>query len=103
VKKIDDLLREHQRAVVLRTLEATQGGSTNDAVLSLVLDEFGYHLTRDQVRSELAWLSDQGLVAVEVVGDNTHVATLTERGAEVATDRARQPGVRRPSLRSLAR
>lgn len=103
MKKIDDLLREHQRAVILRALEATQGGAANDSVLSLVLDEFGYRLSRDQVRSELAWLADQGLVAVDIVGDNTHVATLTEHGAEVATDRARQPGVRRPSMRSLAR
>jgi hypothetical protein len=43
--------------------------------------------SRDQIKSELRWLEEQGLVTVEDI-ETVLVARLTERGADVAAGRA---------------
>ncbi len=99
---LSDLLSSDRRLVVLRILEQT-GGSLNESVLQTALEEFGHRVSRDVVRTELAWLDEQGLVTSETVGGRIIVVTLTERGADVATGRAKHPGVKRPSPGGVAR
>jgi repressor of nif and glnA expression len=94
----DDLLAKDRRLVILRAL-VDQNYSLNDSILQTVLEEFGHAVSRDVVRSELAWLEEQGFVTLKVTGGRITVATLTERGGDVATGRAKVPGVRRPSAR----
>lgn len=88
-------LREDQRLVILRVLAELPSYKTNSSMLVTLLDRFGHTPTRDQVKTELLWLAEQALVTVEDVSDIL-VATLTERGADVAKGRARVPGVKKP-------
>ncbi len=89
-------VEEDRRLVILRTLEEDPGYSMNESVIQSVLASFGHNVSRDRVRQDLAWLAEQGLVRLETVV-SVQVATLTGRGADVATGRARVPGVKRPS------
>lgn len=102
MSNLTEMLHEDQRLVILRLLENI-GFTANDSVLEMGLRQFGHRVTRDQVRGELQWLAEQGLITIEVIAGRVHVATLTDRGAEVATGRAHHPGVRRPSPGSLHR
>lgn len=90
-----DILAEDQRLVTLRGLQEMPGYSANDSILHSVLEQYGHRLSRDQVRTHLSWLGEQGLVSLQTLG-NTHIAALTERGADVACGRASVPGVKRP-------
>lgn len=90
-----DFLRQDQRLVMLRLLAELPGYTSNSSVLVQLLEQFGHVMTRDQVKTELAWLAEQGLVATDDAG-SVLMAKLTERGADVAAGRARQPGVKRP-------
>ena len=83
------------RLVILRCLNEDAGYYLNESMLQAMLEALGHNVSRDRVRTELAWLAEQGLITVtEVVG--VQVATLTQRGADAATGRATVPGVKRP-------
>ncbi|MFQ5774021.1 MAG: ArsR family transcriptional regulator [Kiloniellaceae bacterium] len=89
-------VREHIRITVLRLLANGGGGyAANESVLSDAVNRFGFNVGRDLVRTEIAWLAEQGLVTSEAV-EGLLVATLTKRGLDVAVGRASVPGVRRP-------
>lgn len=88
-------LREDMRLVLLRILNELPEYRANSSVLTTALDRLGHAATRDQVRTELAWLQEQSLVTTEDVGPVV-VAALTERGSDVARGRARVPGIKRP-------
>jgi hypothetical protein len=60
------------------------------------LGMYGHKCSRDIVRTELTWLKEQGLITIEIVGESTYVATITERGVDVASGAATIPGVKRP-------
>lgn len=93
-----DLLTADARLVILRALEQDLGYSHNESIIHAILEEFGHSLTRDQVRTQLVWLQEQGLIELKTVVD-TYVATITQRGADVAAGRGRVPGVKRPNPR----
>ena len=88
-------LTEDRRLVLLRLLAELPVYRANSSVLNMALERFGHATTRDQVRTELRWLEEQGLVSVEDMGP-VLVATATERGLDVARGRAVVPGVARP-------
>lgn len=87
-------ISEDLRAAVLGLLQEA-GCEANDYILRRAVGELGHNPSVDQMRTELAWLAEQGLVTIRRVGDFT-VARLTSRGADVALGRADVPGVRRP-------
>lgn len=95
MSQFSDFLRQDQRLVMLRLLAELPGYTSNSSVLVQLLEQFGHVMTRDQVKTELAWLAEQGLVTTDDAG-SVLMAKLTERGADVAAGRARQPGVKRP-------
>lgn len=88
---------EDRRLVILRLLDEDPGGSHNHAVLQQALKGWGHTVSRDVVKGDLAWLAEQGLVTVSMIGDGDayHVATLTDRGADVASGATIVPGVKR--------
>ncbi|KEH09145.1 hypothetical protein GY14_14585 [Delftia tsuruhatensis] len=90
-----DFLRQDVRLVLLRVLTEMPAYRSNSSVLTSALERFGHAVTRDQVKSELAWLAEQGLVVLTDLG-GVSVATLNERGQDVATGRVVVPGVKRP-------
>lgn len=90
-----DYLRKDVRLVVLRILCEMPSYRANSSVIATVLHQFGHAVTRDQVKTELRWLAEQGLVDLDEAG-SVLVATLTERGQDVAEGRAVVDGIARP-------
>ncbi len=90
-----DFLRADLRLVTLRILTELPSYRGNSSVLTNLLDKLGHSATRDQVKTELRWLAEQGLLTLDEAGQ-VLVATLTERGQDVAEGRARVDGVQRP-------
>lgn len=94
-KDFAEHLRQDQRLVLLRVLSEMVSYRSNSSVLSNLLHQMGHTMTRDQVKTELRWLSEQGLLTLEDAG-SVIVATLSERGQDVAEGRGRVDGVNRP-------
>jgi len=90
-----DYLRRDVRLVALRVLAEMPSYRANSSVIFGVVDRFGHSLTRDQTKTELRWLEEQGLVSIDEAG-SVLVATLTERGQDVAEGRAVVDGIARP-------
>ena len=88
--------QEHLRLTLLRALTGAPGYKANSSILHSVACEFGLDATRDQIKTELAWLAEQGLLKTADIGGLV-VASLTDRGLDVAEGRAMAPGVQRPS------
>ncbi|ATG74429.1 hypothetical protein AN401_11660 [Zobellella denitrificans] len=89
-----ELMTEHQRLVILRLLWEA-GQALNESILCDGVNRCAVPISRDQTRTQLAWLAEQGLITLEQVM-GTRVASLTGRGEDVATGRARVPGIKRP-------
>ena len=90
-----DYLRKDVRLVSLRILAEMPGFRANSSVLANMLYQFGHSVTRDQVKTELRWLQEQGLVRIEEAGQ-VLVVTLEERGQDVAEGRAVVDGIAKP-------
>ena len=102
-KSLAELMEEDRRLVVLRILQEAPDYSLNESLLRKGLEAVRLGIVgKDQMRSMLTWLADNGLVRVEKipVGETPElwVATVTALGAEVARGRI-WPGVARPSPR----
>lgn len=95
-----DAITANVRLIILRELMDSSGYTSNDSVLQMVLDKWGQKLSRDRVRTELAWLADQALLTSVPLGESgAQRVTLTERGLDVASGAASVPGVQRPGPR----
>ena len=99
-----DAIREHAaeqlRLTLLRLLGELPSYRANSTVLMLGAQQMGFDPTRAQVRTQLEWLREQGLVTTAEPTDALVVATLTERGLDVAEGRGKTPGVARPAPKS---
>ncbi len=91
-----DLQNEHIRLTVLQLLAQDPGYDLNEAILATLLKEFGHQVSKDALRTHLAWLAEQGLLTVSLVAGTLQLAKLTSRGEDAAYGRARIPGVKRP-------
>lgn len=84
------------RIAMLRLLNEMPERRLNSSSLRSALKGWAHDLTRQQVKTELRWLEDRGLVVVESIADGSVlIASLTERGIEVAAGRIVEPGVKR--------
>ncbi len=90
-----DFLRKDMRLVLLRIVLEMPGYRANSSVLGAMLHQLGHGATRDQVKTELRWLAEQGLITVDEVA-SVLVCTLAERGQDVAEGRAVVDGVAKP-------
>ena len=93
--KYSEFLRADQRLVMLRILSELPQYRSNSSVIHNLLGQFGHHPSRDQVKVDIAWLGEMGLVELEDLG-TVVVVTLLERGADVAAGRTVVPGVSKP-------
>ncbi|MBU0972312.1 MAG: transcriptional regulator [Proteobacteria bacterium] len=95
---LEQTIREHLRITILRLLHDDPDYTLNDSLITDLTADFGFTPSRDKVRTELSWLKEQGLVTTD---NDPHItiATLTERGADVAQGRVTIPGIKRPSPR----
>ena len=87
----------HLRLTILLILAEAPGYRANNSIIHTSVESVGLPATRDQVRTELAWLEEQELVSLEHPSATMIVGSLTERGHDVATARATCPGVQRPA------
>lgn len=90
-----DIVAADRRLVILAMLAEDADYSHNEYVISAGLKAFGHQVSQDKLRSELAWLAEQGLVTITNTA-NVHVVTLTRRGKDVASGAVTVPGVKRP-------
>lgn len=94
-----DIRAQHLRLTILKLLADEDGDySANESLLHDALLAVPIGVSRDQVRAQIAWLAEQGLVTKDVVFEML-AATITKRGRDVAHGRASMPGVKRPSPR----
>jgi DNA-binding transcriptional ArsR family regulator len=99
MSRFDAHMAENRRLMILRLLEAAAAYETNESIIALTLHDFGHVLARDQVRIDLAWLREAGLVTIEEMA-TIWIARLTQRGLETAQGVIVTPGVQRPSPKS---
>lgn len=92
---LSEIMAGHQRLVILRLLAEVPGFDLNESVIQDGLDAYGLDISRDALRTQLMWLSEQSLVTIDYIG-KTMTATLTGRGEDVAAGRATVPGIKRP-------
>lgn len=92
-----DILREHARLIILRTLAAEHNASMNSAMLQEHLESYGITKPRTWVHAEMAWLADMGAVTVKDAG-TVRVATLTEIGLRHVERKTLIEGIKPPSL-----
>lgn len=92
-----DFTMGHARLAVLRALTEAPGHSLNDSVLAMLMEQLGLPVTRDQLRTQIGWLEEQGLVRVSRPSESLMVVEVRERGGEVAIGRAHVEGIQRPS------
>jgi hypothetical protein len=87
---------EDRRLSLLLVLSESTGYQANAFLLQTAIGSiYGHNVSADQVRTDLAWLAEQGLLQTATTGDVT-MATLLTRGVDVAAGRAVVPGVKRP-------
>ncbi len=84
-----------RRLCVLQILDGAADYSAHPGLLRAALPPLGHHPSMDMLRGDLAWLAEQGLVAI-TDASGASVARLTEQGEDVARGRALLPGVARP-------
>ena len=89
------LKQEDIRLVILKLLAQDPDYSHNEYILRRGLSIYGHKVSQDNLRMELAWLHEQGLVLRSNVGE-TVVVKLTMRGKDVAEGSVVVPGVQRP-------
>ena len=92
------LARKHRRLAILRFLKDCDGYTANGSIIRDVLNGVGIGSTSDQVTTELVWLKEQGMIALEDLG-TLLLATATTRGVEIATGLASHPDIQRPAPR----
>ncbi|WP_334128267.1 VpaChn25_0724 family phage protein [Sneathiella sp.] len=92
----NEFLRRHRRLTILRILDEAPGYSANESLLHQVVVSFGDKASRDQIRTEIVWLEEQGLLRTKRIAD-LYVAEIVKRGSEVAKGLAVVPGVQQPS------
>lgn len=86
-----DAAEADRRRAILYALAVAPGACLPLTALRQQLELIGYTLAMDRLRTDLAWLAEQGLAE-----RGEQLARLTERGADVAQGRARVPGIARP-------
>lgn len=93
----ENRLKEEMRLVMIRLLNELPSYRGNSSTLHGGLNHWGLSFSRDQVKTELYWLKDQGCIDIELDNPAVVVVKLTERGQDVVEGRQRIPGIQRPS------
>ena len=86
---------EDRRLAILRILEGSPEYRANLYLIQRMLASFGHSASLDALKTDLAWLAEQGLIEIDSVG-NVEIPQILARGLDVACGRATVPGVARP-------
>ena len=96
MNKLVNILAEQQRILILQLLNEDSDCCLNEQMLQKGLGMFGHNVSLDKVRTEVAWLEEQGCVTTEDVNHSVTLVTLTDRGLDVVNQRAVIPGIDKP-------
>ena len=86
---------QDRRLVILRGLQAAAHYTANAYLMRRYCESLGHTISADRIEQDIAWLAEQGLVTRKAT-EGVTVATLTQRGQDVADGSATVPGVARP-------
>ena len=89
-----ELITKDMRLVMLRSM-AEDGNALNESMLQSILELFGHNVSRDRVRTQMRWLEEQGLIQIDAIA-GVLVGKLTGRGADVASGKCKNDGVKTP-------
>jgi len=92
---LEDIMQSDRRLLILRALNAANGYALRDSVLQRAIETSAAAVSLDRLRTDLDWLAEQNLLAVQRA-DAHWMASITDRGMDIATGRASVNGVDRP-------
>ncbi len=95
MNKYKDLVAQDRRLVLLQALAQSPDYALRETVLVRLLAGERLAIGTDDLRGELRWLADRGLVDVEF-HDDVQAARITVRGIDVATGLLLADGIARP-------
>ncbi len=95
MRQLSELVGEDIRLRLLCILSAAPAYTANEVTVRQLLEGLGHSLSRDALRTHLAWLEEQDCLIAQQPG-GIWLATLTSRGEDVARGVAHVPGVARP-------
>lgn len=90
-----ELRAEDRRLSILLILAGSTGYEANAYLLQQLLEAYGHVASVDLIRTDLAWLAEQGLATMDAPGAVT-IGHVTARGIDCAKGRVAVPGVKRP-------
>ena len=92
-----NVITADQRLALLQALVACNNDA-NQNILQTCLAQFGHNISMDLVRNHMLWLEEQGLVRISRLDtDRLFVATITQRGLDVANGVSVVDGVKKPN------
>jgi CTP-dependent riboflavin kinase len=90
---------EHQRISILVALKESSNYGANSSMLADVLKRYSLGCSRDQLKTLLNWLEQNGYITLDKLTENTWVARVTQSGIDVAEGISVVPGIKRPGPR----
>lgn len=90
-----ELQQADRRLVTLKLLAESAGYCSNEHLLRTLLGSLGHAVGAERLRADLVDLQEMGLITSDGVAGVT-LATLTEKGLDVANGAVTVPGVKRP-------
>ena len=92
-----NLIIADQRLALLQALVACNNDA-NQNILQTCLAQYGHNISMDLVRNHMLWLEEQGLVRINRLDtDRLFVATIIQRGLDVANGVSVVDGVKKPN------
>lgn len=93
--KYAELVAADRRLVLLQALHEAPDYALRETILIRLLEGERLAIGQHELRTELRWLADRGLVDVEF-HDDVQAARITARGLDAAVGRTEVDGVARP-------
>ena len=92
-----NVITADQRLALLQALVACTNDATQN-ILQTCLAQYGHNISMDLVRNHMLWLEEQGLVRISRLDtDRLFVATIIQRGLDVANGVSVVDGVKKPN------
>ncbi len=93
-----NLINQDTRRSILTLLALDSDYQLNQELIGMALEANGKTVTADTLSNQLSWLAEQDFITLETLSA-LKIATLTDRGLEIAKGKSRVAGVRdlRPS------
>lgn len=94
-----NVITADQRLALLQALVACNNDA-NQNILQTCLAQYGHSIGMDLVRNHMLWLEEHGLVRInrlDAGASELFVATITQRGLDVANGLSVVDGVKKPN------